>query len=254
MLPFRVGCIFQKKAFQNSTISFFKQHRHFSSEKKVLRLILLGAPGSGKGTTTNYIIKDFGLINITTGDMLREAAKENTPRGREIKDVMNKGGLVSDEILYQVLFDAFLSEQPLRKGWVLDGFPRNLNQAKHLDQLLLKKQQPLTHVFYLNVDEKEVADRIRGRLVHPASGRLYHHTYNPPKVPGKDDVTGEPLVQRSDDDPEKVINRIVTYKAATLPLIEHYQKSGLLQTITAQTSAEGYVFIKKNLTDYQTNK
>eukprot|EP01102_Stenamoeba_stenopodia_P010936 TRINITY_DN3337_c0_g1_i1.p1 TRINITY_DN3337_c0_g1~~TRINITY_DN3337_c0_g1_i1.p1 ORF type:complete len:210 (-),score=43.81 TRINITY_DN3337_c0_g1_i1:282-911(-) len=173
----------------------------------ILRIALIGPPGSGKGTQSNSISHDFGVLQYSTGDMLRAAAKEETPFGKKLKEQLASGGLVSDELLFPLLEKSLTANEAKLKGWILDGYPRTLSQAESLDKLLEKSSQPLSHVLFIKVDELEVAERIKGRLYHPASGRLYHVSYKPPLKPGVDDITGEPLIQREDDKPVRFVLR-----------------------------------------------
>jgi len=216
------------------------------SEKKH-RIIILGPPGSGKGTQTSNMKRDFGLKAIILGDILRSFVSENNNElSKHIKQMMEGGNMVDDSIVLKLLSSAFQS-QDASHGWILDGYPRNEIQASHLNEILEKTDQKLSHVLYLNVDEVEVAERIKGRLIHPPSGRVYHITYNPPKMTGLDDITGEPLEARKDDHPELVLSRLREYKEKTLPLIHYYEQLGLLSTISAHTSADGYVIIRRIL-------
>jgi len=234
-----------KKSFSTSSRSYSSSRS--AIPKTPLRIVFLGPPGSGKGTQTTSIKKDFNLNAIVSGDILRTVAQENTELGQQVREFMKQGTFVPDPIILKLLSAAFQAE---KHGWVLDGFPRNDIQARHLDKMLEDTSQKLTHVFFLKVDEKEVTERIKGRLVHLHSGRLYHVTYNPPKRKGLDDITGEPLVQRADDNPEKVIARLRDYNEKTLPLIRYYENFGLLSTISAPTSNQGYVIIKRILNEY----
>lgn len=215
-----------------------------------LRIALIGPPGSGKGTQSNSISNDFGVLQFSTGDMLRAAAKEESSFGKKLKEQLASGGLVSDELLFPLLEQSLTSNEAKLKGWILDGYPRTLSQAKSLDKLLETSSQALSHVLFIKVDELEVAERIKGRLYHPASGRLYHVSYKPPLKPGVDDITGEPLIQREDDKPETVIARLRAYNEKTKPLLDYYDDKKLLSTIAAPTSKDGYVIIKKLLSDH----
>ena len=166
-----------------------------------MRLILLGPPGAGKGTQATIIKEKFGIPQISTGDMLRAAVKAGTPLGLAAKKVMDEGGLVSDDIIIGLVRER-LQQPDCQAGYLFDGFPRTIAQAEALKEGGI----PLDYVLVIEVPDEEIIDRMSGRLVHPASGRTYHVRYNPPKVPGKDDVTGEPLVQR-DDDREEVVRQ-----------------------------------------------
>eukprot|EP01100_Stratorugosa_tubuloviscum_P006611 TRINITY_DN2832_c0_g3_i1.p1 TRINITY_DN2832_c0_g3~~TRINITY_DN2832_c0_g3_i1.p1 ORF type:complete len:331 (-),score=116.83 TRINITY_DN2832_c0_g3_i1:37-945(-) len=221
--------------------------KRFKSKKvkKNLNIVLIGPPGSGKGTQTECLVNDFNLTSIKTGDLLRKETEKESEISKLIKQTMLDGTLVKDEIIFNLLTQEFEAIQNKQRGWVLDGFPRNLNQAIYLDKLLSTRNEHISHVFYLNVNDNEVAERIKGRLVHSSSGRQYHISYKPPKNPGLDDITNEPLIQREDDKPENVLSRLQTYREKTLPLLNFYQQSNRLITIEATTSAKGYAIINQ---------
>jgi len=182
-----------------------------------MRLILLGAPGAGKGTQAQFITEKYGIPQISTGDMLRAAVKAGTPLGLKVKEVMASGGLVSDETIIELIRER-IQDEDCKNGFLFDGFPRTIPQAE-----ALKKQQiQIDAVVEINVDDEEIVSRLSGRRVHEASGRIYHVKYNPPSVDGKDDETGEPLVQREDDKEETVRKRLQVYHSQTAPLIEYY--------------------------------
>jgi adenylate kinase len=181
--------------------------------------MLLGPPGAGKGTQAGYIRQHFGIPQIATGDMLRAAVKAGTPLGIEAKKIMDAGGLVSDDIIVGLVRER-LKQTDCRKGYLFDGFPRTIPQAEALRSFGV----PLDYVLELEIDEDDIIRRMSGRRTHPASGRIYHVQFNPPKVPGKDDVTGEPLVQREDDREETVKKRLDVYRRQTRPLVEYYSK------------------------------
>jgi adenylate kinase len=184
-----------------------------------MRLILLGAPGAGKGTQAQYITEKYGIPQISTGDMLRAAVKAGTPLGLEAKKVMDAGGLVSDEIILGLIGER-LQQPDCAKGFLFDGFPRTIPQAEAL------KAQGIGLDFVVEVDvpDEEIIKRMSGRRVHPASGRTYHVVFNPPKVVGKDDVTGEDLIQRDDDNEETVRKRLDVYHSQTKPLVAFYSE------------------------------
>jgi len=182
-----------------------------------MRVILLGGPGAGKGTQANYIKEKYNIPQISTGDMLRAAVKAGTPLGVEAKKVMDAGGLVSDDIILG-LIDERLKEDDCKNGYLFDGFPRTLAQADALKD----KGIPVDAVVEIDVDDNEIIKRMSGRRVHLASGRTYHVVFNPPKEEGKDDETGEPLIQRDDDKEETVRQRLAVYHEQTEPLIEYY--------------------------------
>ena len=189
-----------------------------------MRLILLGGPGAGKGTQANFISDHYEIPQISTGDMLRAAVKADTELGRKAKAVMDSGTLVSDDIIVRLIKERI--EQPdCENGFLFDGFPRTIPQA----EALRDSGVVLQYVVEIAVDDDEIIRRMSGRRVHPASGRSYHVEFNPPRQAGRDDVTGEPLVQRDDDKEETVRKRLDVYHAQTEPLIKYYanwEKSG----------------------------
>lgn len=185
-----------------------------------MRLILLGSPGSGKGTQALRIRERYHIPQISTGDMLREAVREQTPLGLEAKKIMDAGKLVSDDIILG-LIQSRIAEPDCVKGFLLDGFPRTIVQAEGL----AKMRVDIDHVIEISVDDEEIVNRMSGRRVHPASGRTYHIEFNPPKVPGKDDPTGEPLLQRDDDAEETVRKRLSVYHEQTEPLVGYYSQA-----------------------------
>ena len=182
-----------------------------------MRLILLGAPGAGKGTQAKFICEKYGIPQISTGDMLRAAIKAGTPLGIEAKKVMDAGNLVSDDIIIGLVKDRLLQDD-CKAGYLFDGFPRTLPQAEAMKSAGVA----LDYVLEIDVADSEIVERMGGRRVHLASGRTYHVKFNPPKVEGKDDVTGEDLIQRDDDKEETVIKRLHVYHSQTQPLIEYY--------------------------------
>ena len=184
-----------------------------------MRVILLGGPGAGKGTQANYIKERYNIPQISTGDMLRAAVKAGTPLGVEAKKVMDAGGLVSDDIILG-LVDERIKNPDCANGYLFDGFPRTLAQADALKDKGVK----IDAVVEIDVDDNEIIKRMSGRRVHLASGRTYHVVFNPPKEEGKDDETGEPLIQRDDDQEATVRERLSVYHDQTEPLIEYYSK------------------------------
>jgi adenylate kinase len=182
-----------------------------------MRLILLGAPGAGKGTQAAFICKQFSIPQISTGDMLRAAVKAGSPMGVAAKKVMDAGQLVSDEIIIGLVKER-IKEADCAKGFLFDGFPRTIAQADAMKEAGVK----LDYVLEIDVPFEAIIERMSGRRSHPASGRTYHVKFNPPKVEGKDDVTGEPLVQRADDEAATVQKRLDVYSAQTRPLVEYY--------------------------------
>lgn len=184
-----------------------------------MRLILLGAPGAGKGTQANFIKEKFNIPQISTGDMLRAAVKAGTPLGMEAKKVMEAGGLVSDDLIIQLVKDR-LKESDCANGYLFDGFPRTIPQAEAMKEAGVA----IDHVVEIDVPDEDIVARMAGRRVHPTSGRTYHVQFNPPKVAGKDDVTGEDLIQRDDDREETVKKRLAVYHEQTEVLIDYYSQ------------------------------
>lgn len=183
-----------------------------------MRVILLGAPGAGKGTQAQLIMERFGIPQISTGDMLRAAVKAGTPLGLQAKDIMASGGLVSDDLIIALVKERIASND-CAKGFLFDGFPRTIPQA----QALLDAGVEIDHVVEIHVPDEEIVSRLSGRRVHEASGRVYHIIHNAPKVAGHDDLTGEPLVQRPDDSEETVRKRLGVYHDQTEPLVDFYK-------------------------------
>lgn len=182
-----------------------------------MRLILLGAPGAGKGTQANFICQKYGIPQISTGDMLRAAVKAGTPLGLQAKAVMESGGLVSDDLIINLVKER-IAQPDCTNGFLFDGFPRTIPQADAMKAAGVK----LDYVLEIDVPFDAIIERMSGRRSHPASGRIYHVKFNPPKVDGKDDLTGEPLVQRPDDQEETVKKRLEVYSAQTRPLVDYY--------------------------------
>ena len=182
-----------------------------------MKLILLGAPGAGKGTQANYIKDKYNIPQISTGDMLRAAVKAGTPLGLEAKKIMDAGSLVSDDIIINLVKER-IKEADCANGFLFDGFPRTIPQAEALKQAGVQ----IDYVVEIEVADEEIIKRMSGRRVHLASGRTYHVVFNPPKVAGKDDVTGEDLIQREDDQEETVKKRLTVYHDQTSPLVDYY--------------------------------
>jgi len=184
-----------------------------------VRLILLGAPGAGKGTQANFVVKKFNIPQISTGDMLRAAVKAGTPMGLEAKGHMDTGGLVPDDVIIGLVKER-IKQTDCAAGFLFDGFPRTIPQAEAMKEAGVG----IDYVVEIDVDDGEILKRMSGRRVHLASGRTYHVAFNPPKVMGKDDITGESLIQREDDNEITVKNRLEVYHAQTKPLVEYYSK------------------------------
>ncbi|AFZ82774.1 adenylate kinase [Candidatus Kinetoplastidibacterium crithidiae] len=182
-----------------------------------MRLILLGPPGAGKGTQASLLTEHFNIPQISTGDMLRTAIKNGSSLGSEVQKIMDAGKLVPDVIILKLVSDR-LENNDCHNGYLLDGFPRNINQANALKTANIN----LDYIIEIDVPEKNIIERISGRRIHMPSGRTYHITFNPPKFEGKDNITGEDLIQREDDHEETVRNRLKIYKEQTKPLVDYY--------------------------------
>ncbi|THA08458.1 adenylate kinase [Rodentibacter pneumotropicus] len=183
-----------------------------------MKIILLGAPGAGKGTQAQFIMKKFGIPQISTGDMFRAAIKGGTELGKQAKALMDEGKLVPDELTVALVKDR-IAQPDCANGFLLDGFPRTIPQADALKESGVK----IDYVLEFDVPDEVIVERMSGRRVHQASGRSYHVVYNPPKVEGKDDITGEDLIIRADDKPETVLDRLAVYHKQTQPLVDYYQ-------------------------------
>ncbi|MDZ7736101.1 MAG: adenylate kinase [Gammaproteobacteria bacterium] len=184
-----------------------------------MKLILLGPPGAGKGTQAAFITERYDIPQISTGDMLRAAVKAGTELGKQAKQVMDAGELVSDDLILALVEDR-IQQSDCANGYLLDGFPRTIAQADGMQQYGID----IDCVVELKADDEEIIRRMSGRRVHPGSGRTYHVTFNPPQQPGVDDVTGEPLIQRDDDEEETVRKRLEVYHEQTSPLVDYYRK------------------------------
>lgn len=195
-----------------------------------MHIILLGPPGSGKGTQAQNITSEYGYIQLSTGDMLRAASSSGSKIGLELKAVINGGNLVSDEIVVGIVEERIF-QNDCAVGYMLDGFPRNKEQAKKLDAMLVGQNQKIDIVLRLLLKDEVVVRRIAGRRFHVESGRSYHVEFNPPEITGKDDLTGEPLIQRADDNEEVVQSRLNIYHEQTEPLVKYYEKKGVLVSI-----------------------
>ncbi|KAL0079019.1 adenylate kinase-domain-containing protein [Phycomyces blakesleeanus] len=213
------------------------------SDVQPFRLLLLGSPGSGKGTQSERLMKQFTASHISSGDLLRRDIVQQTPTGRKAAEYVTSGKLVPDELIL-ALIDAELSNIA-NPNWLLDGFPRTLGQAQALDLMLQKRTESLNLVINLEVPEEVILERIMDRWVHIPSGRVYNLSYNPPRVPGLDDVTGEALSKRPDDCPDVFRVRMQQHKAMTMPLLEHY--SPIVATLRGNTSDEIYPQIEREI-------
>ena len=215
--------------------------------KKNIHIILLGPPGCGKGTQSQKLIREFGFVALSTGDMLRAAISKGTETGMHAKSIIDKGELVSDEIVIGIVRDRIFSTE-CECGYMLDGFPRTLAQAEKLDQILSDRNHKIDVVLRLCVPDDMAIRRIAGRRFHITSGRSYNIEFNPPKIEGRDDITGEKLVQREDDKEEIVQSRLNTYHELTEPLVKYYQKQGIIKMIDGAGSPENiYAEIKQTL-------
>ena len=186
-----------------------------------MRVILLGAPGAGKGTQARYIMEHFGIPQVSTGDMLRAAVKAGSPLGLQVREIMASGQLVSDDIIIALVKER-IAQPDCKRGFLFDGFPRTIPQA----EALRKAGVPIDHVVEIDVPDAVIIERLTGRRVHPGSGRVYHITHNPPRVAGRDDETGEELVQREDDREATVKDRLAVYHDQTARLIGYYGNAG----------------------------
>jgi len=233
----------------NSELEYLKSLVHQLNEKiktleakakpspvEQLRTILMGPPGAGKGTQAPLIREKFCVCHLATGDMLRDQVAKKTKLGVEAKKIMDEGGLVPDEVMVGMIQGELDTNESCKNGFVLDGFPRTVPQAQRLDSMLEARGEKLDSVVQLLIDDSLLISRITGRLVHPASGRSYHREFNPPKKPMTDDVTGEPLIQRSDDNVETLQKRLKSYHSQTGPVAEYYKSKGLWNGIDAAQS------------------
>ncbi|EXJ61118.1 adenylate kinase 1 [Cladophialophora yegresii CBS 114405] len=217
--------------------------RRLEGEKKPsitesMRMILIGPPGAGKGTQAPRIKEKYCVCHLATGDMLRAQVAKKTPLGKEAKKIMDQGGLVSDDIMINMIKNELDTNRECANGFILDGFPRTVAQAEGLDSMLEAESKPLKHAVELQIDDGLLVSRITGRLIHPASGRTYHKVFNPPKETMKDDVTGEPLIQRTDDNADTLKKRLGTYHAQTAPVVAYYKNKGIWSGVDASQDPE----------------
>ena len=200
-------------------------------------LIFFGPPGAGKGTQAKFIVENFNIPQVSTGDMLRENVKNNTSLGIEAKKFMDSGELVPDTVILNMMEDR-IRKKDCKKGFILDGFPRTINQADGLTTLLSQLNMNIDHVLVLSVHDDIIVERMGGRRVHSASGRVYHIKYNPPKKSGLDDITNEELITRNDDQENTVRKRLQIYKEQTEPIINYYNNYNIVHTINGESSIE----------------
>ncbi|CAN6970454.1 hypothetical protein IGI04_033608 [Brassica rapa subsp. trilocularis] len=207
------------------------------SQKPDKRLIFIGPPGSGKGTQSPIVKDEFCLCHLSTGDMLRAAVASKTPLGLKAKEAMDKGALVTDELVVGIIDEA-MNKPRCQKGFILDGFPRTVAQAEKLDEMLKKRGTGIDKVLNFAIDDSVLEERITGRWIHPSSGRSYHTKFAPPKTPGVDDITGEPLIQRKDDNAEVLRSRLAAFHSQTEPVIDYYAKKAVLTNIKAEKAPQ----------------
>jgi len=197
-----------------------------------LRTVFIGPPGSGKGTQAFNLKRDYCVCHLSTGDMLRENIEKGTELGKKAKEAVSSGALVADELIIGMIGEA-IKQPDCKTGFILDGFPRTVPQAEKLDEMLKKENATLDRAFEFAIEDSLLVKRISGRRVHLSSGRVYHVDFSPPKVPGKDDVTGEPLTQRPDDNAEVLQKRLDSYHKYTAPVVSFYKKKDLLTVLDA---------------------
>jgi len=208
------------------------QRRIDCAKKPEKRLIFIGPPGCGKGTQAPKVKREQCLCHLATGDMLRAAIASGSDIGKKAKAVMDAGGLVSDDIVVGIVKDA-IKQPECKKGFILDGFPRTVAQAQKLDEMLAEQKVALDVAASFEIPDGVLVERVEGRWIHPASGRSYHTKFAPPKVAGKDDITGDALIHRADDNPDILKTRLGKFHSETAPVVEYYKKRGIYAAIDA---------------------
>jgi adenylate kinase len=201
-----------------------------------VRITLIGPPGVGKGTQSKLLSERFGLLHLSSGDLLRHEISTGSETGVAAKKLIDQGQLVPDDMINRLITNEIDQKGAKFNGFILDGFPRTVEQAKAIDSYLARTGTSLDAAVALIVDDEVVVQRLSGRLIAPSSGRIYHELHNPPKQPGIDDETGEKLVERDDDKPETIRRRLNVYRQQTLPLLEYYEQTGILKRVPASGS------------------